>query len=314
MQVLRDGRRPTISGGPMISGNYMNSCDEPGKEIRRFGKHRLVEECEEVAISAVQRAFGKKTLLAAIRQARPVRLPVLGGEVDLWLIDGPHHLPRSRKRLASLDDENCRLWLICPSCRKEVAKLYYYFLSPGSLTRSDLLCRGCHGLVYQSQNCGGNRWYRETVRPLKRLQQEKQMLQARHLTPRNATRQAEIERKVLELMQQLEPKTQRRNKFPQWQRSRQRRRYRDLSLVGTIGWRDREIVQSSPSDIGPSSLLPVQKTYTAAVPGPREQQLDEESRFWLDAISQFRREGLITDDQLLRFPKLRRVLEMVRIE
>jgi hypothetical protein len=31
---------------------------------------------------------------------------------------------------------------------------------------SHLLCRTCHGLVYQSQNCGDNRWYRETARPL----------------------------------------------------------------------------------------------------------------------------------------------------
>jgi hypothetical protein len=206
----------------------MNLYDEPGKEIRRIGKHRLVEECEEVAVRAVQHSFGRETLLAAIRQARPIRLPVLGGEFDLWLIDGPHHLPRSRKRSASLRDENCRVWLICPGCRRRVAKLHYYFFSRDSLTPSDLLCRGCHGLVYQSQNCGNNRWYRETARPLKRLLQEKRKLLARHLSPHVETRLEEIEDETRRLRQKLQPKTKRQSTFPRRPASRQRRPYRLL--------------------------------------------------------------------------------------
>ena len=216
----------------MISGNYMNLCDEPGKEIRRFGKHRLVEECEEVTTSAVQRAFGKKTLLAAIRRACPIRLPVLGGEFDLWLIDGPHHLPRGRKRLASLGSENCRLWLICPGCKRRVAKLYYYFFSRDSLTCSDLLCRGCHGLVYQSQNCGDNRWYRDTARPLKRLLQEKCKLLAKHQTSHVAARLAYIESDIHTLCQKVQRKTRGRNqKLERRSAFGRRRSYRDVALI-----------------------------------------------------------------------------------
>lgn len=40
-----------------------------------------------------------------------------------------------------------------------------------------------------------------------------------------------------------------------------------------------------------------------------EQQWDEYRQFWLDAIVQWREEGLITDDHLRRFPSLRSALE-----
>ncbi len=127
------------------------------------GKRRLVEECEAIWIYAVQRAFGKKVLMAAIRQARSFRLPVPGGYFDVSPVDEPHRLPGKDGRWSSLEVGTARRWLICPECRRKVAKLYYY-LAPDSLARSDLLCRHCHGLTYQSVNCGGNRWYREVAR------------------------------------------------------------------------------------------------------------------------------------------------------
>jgi hypothetical protein len=214
----------------------MNSCDEPGKEIRRFGKHRLVEECEEVAISGVQKAFGKEALTTAIRQARPVRMPVLGGIFELWLIDQPQRLPGKLMRQSPLDISNCRIWLQCACCRRVVGKLFFYYLAPDSLALSDLLCRACHGLVYQSQNCGDNRWYRDTARPLKRLLSEKRKLQARQLTPRNAARLSAINTEVCNLTQTLQPKAKRRSKVPRRPASRQRRAYRDLSLLPLRGF------------------------------------------------------------------------------
>jgi hypothetical protein len=295
----------------------MNLCDEPGKEIRQAGKRRLVEECEKVAVGAVQRAFGKRILIEAIRRARPIRLPVLGGEFDLWLIAGPHHLPHGRKRCRSLDNGLCRLWLICPGCKKTVARLFYYFFSRDSLTHSDLLCRGCHGLTYQSKNCSGNHWYEQVARPLKRLLSEKRRLLVRTPSPRNVTRLAEIDRQVSELTQKLQPKTQRQNKFSRRLRSGRRRPYRDLSLFGVVSRRDRLNTRPDRLDVGPNSALLGQKTYSAAVPGPREtngQLLDEDSRYWLDAISEFRNKGLITDDHLRRSPELRRALEIVHRE
>jgi hypothetical protein len=233
----------------------MNLCDEPGREIRRTGKKRLIEECQEVAMGAIQKLFGKKTLLAAIRQNRPVLMPVLGGVFELWLIDHPHRLPGRLRRQPPLAISNCRIWLQCPCCRRVVGKLYFYYLAPDSLALSDLLCRTCHGVVYLSQNCGDNRWYRETARPLKRLLREKRKLLARDPSPRNATRLAEIDRQVSELTQKLQPKTQRQNKFSRRLRSGRRRPYRDLSLFGVVSRRDRLNTRPGRLDVAQNSSL-----------------------------------------------------------
>lgn len=203
-----------------------------GKEIRRFGKRRLVEEAVEVTIGAVQKAFGKRALIAATRQSRPVRMPVLGGVFELWLIDQPHQLPGRLMRQLPLDVSNCRIWLQCARCRQAVGKLYFYYLAPDSLALSDLLCRTCHGLVYQSQNCGDNCWYREVARPLKRLLQEKRKLLAGDPNPRNATRLAEIDRQVSELAQKLRPRMRLRSqKCERSSASDRRRPYRSLALI-----------------------------------------------------------------------------------
>ena len=199
------------------------------------GQWRCTERPEnpfEKLTRAVQEAFGKKVLINAIRQAQPLSLPVLGGCFEIWLMAQPHRLPGTLRHRSSLENGNSRLWLQCPGCRRVVGKLFYFYLSPGSLMLSDLLCRTCHGLVYQSQNCGGNRWYRETARPLKRLLQEKRRLQARHQTRRVATRLAAIEDETRTLRQKVRPRTKLRN---QNSRSRlsspQRRSYRNLALL-----------------------------------------------------------------------------------
>jgi hypothetical protein len=255
MQVLRDGHRPTISGGPVISGNYMNLCDEPVKEIRRIGKHRLVEECEEVTIRAVQKLVGKKTLLAAIRQNRPVLMPVLGGVFELWLIDQPHRLPGRLRRQSPLAISNCRIWIQCPCCRRVVGKLYFYYLAPDSLALSDLLCRTCLGLVYRSQNCGDNRWYKEVARPLKRLLSEKRKLLSRPPNPRVMIRLTEIDGEVCTLTQKLQPKAKRRSKVPRRPASGQRRPYRDISLLGIFSTRDRINMQPDRSSADSNVVL-----------------------------------------------------------
>jgi hypothetical protein len=168
--------------------------------------------------------------MEAIRQARPVRLSVLGGSFDLWLIDQLHRLPGGR--WSSLETHNCRLWLQCPGCQRVVGKLYYFYFAPDSLALSDLRCRKCHGLVYQSQNCGGNRWYEEIARPLKRILQQKHKLLAKQSTPRTATRLARIEDEIRALREMAKPKTGRRKRNPRFRSSdAQRRPYRDVALL-----------------------------------------------------------------------------------
>lgn len=148
-----------------LSGNLHNRWDEPGAQIRYRGPHRLVEECESISIRDVQRGLGKKAVVLSIRQSRPLRLHVLGGHFDVFPVDESHRLPGGPERWSSVEDGNCRFWLICPGCRRKVRKLFYFYLGADSLGLSDLLCQRCHSLVYQSQNCGGNRWYQETACP-----------------------------------------------------------------------------------------------------------------------------------------------------
>jgi hypothetical protein len=186
------------------------------------GRRRLVEECETISIYAIQQAFGKKPLIAAIRQARPFPLQVTGGHFEVWLVDESHRLPGRFERWSS--DSTARLWFICSACKHRVAKLFY-FLLPGSATLSDLLCRRCHGLTYLCVNSGGNRWYRQIARPLKRRLREKSKLLGRRQTPRTVARLVEIEAEIRRLKHRVKPRTQR-------QTASQRRPYRNLDLVG----------------------------------------------------------------------------------
>jgi hypothetical protein len=213
-------------------GNLQNWWADPFKQIHYHGPRRLVEESEEVSVHGVKQAFGKKALILAIRQARPLRLPVLGGHFEIWPVDESHRLPGKPERWSSLEDGNCRFWLICPVCRKKVGKLFYFYLGPDSLALSDIRCRRCHGLVYQAQNCGGNRWYREIARPLKTLLNEKRKLLTRTNPARGEARLAQIESEIRLLRNKVAPKAQRRREgLPSRMRSRQRRRYRNLDLL-----------------------------------------------------------------------------------
>lgn len=226
-----------------FSGNLQKSWDEPGKQVRYRGAHRLVEEAEEVCIRGVQRALGKKTLIASIRQAQPVRLPILGGHFDIWLVNENHRLPGREQRWSSLEAGTCRLWLLCPGCRRPCAKLYFYRLGPDTFTTSELLCRRCHELVYQSAICGGNKWYREIVRPLKWLLKEKRKLLARKQTARAAARLTQIESAICTLRQKVQPKTQRRReRLLSRVGLRQRRFYRNLALIEQQGGRGVETI------------------------------------------------------------------------
>ena len=203
-------------------------------------KRRLVEECEAVSIHAVQAKWRKKALIMAIRQAHPLRLPLPGGDVDVWLIEESHRLPGPCERWSSLEAGNARLWLVCPGCRKKVAKLHYFYFALDSMHHSDLLCRCCHGLVYQSQNCSDNRWYKEVARPMKRLLHEKRKLLPKQRTARIATRLARIEDEIHTLRQKVRPRRQRRNRnFRSRLSSRQRRPYRNLAsleqFVSSVG-------------------------------------------------------------------------------
>jgi hypothetical protein len=216
----------------LFSGNFQSEREHPTRQIGYRGRRRLVEECQEVSVHDVRRVFGKKLMIAAVRQARPLRLPVRGAHFDIWPVDEPHRLPATPERWSSVENGTARLWLLCAGCRRKVGKLYYYYAAPDSVAPSGLLCRRCHRLVYLSANCGKNRWYREIARPVRWLLREKSKLLAKAHTLRNADRLAQIESAIQTLKQKLRPKTQRRREdLSPRLRSRQRRPYRDLCLL-----------------------------------------------------------------------------------
>ena len=187
-------------------------------------KRRLVEESEVIVIGAVQRVFGKKALIAAIRECRPFRLPVPGGFFDVWLVSEEHRLPGKHEQWASLENGTSRLWFVCWGCRRKVSKLYYFWFTPGCI--SELRCRECHGLTYLCTNAGGNRWYKEIARPLKRLLRERRRLLSQK-RGRLSTKLAQIDDEVGALRDKIE-NSHRTRKSPTY---RTRRRYRDFTLI-----------------------------------------------------------------------------------
>ena len=219
----------------MTHSPFLSNFQDPGEQREEaeqyLGKRRLVEECHIIYVYALQRAVGKKALIAAVREARPFRVPVPGGHYDVWLVNELHRFPGKRERWSSLEDGTARLWLWCPDCHRKIAKLYYFFL-PGSLHRSDLLCRHCHHLTYQSVNCGGSRWWQEVVPPMKRLLREKERLLCKRYSPLVRARLIQLDGQRRILQEQVKPKTQdRRRRLSYLPESRQRRPHRDLSLL-----------------------------------------------------------------------------------
>jgi hypothetical protein len=118
-----------------------------------------------------------------------------------------------------------KLYFVCPRCLHRFAKLYY--LLAGSRCASDLLCRNCHTLTYHSQNCSGNKWYREVAVPLKRLYRQREKVLGNRHRPEVQQRLREINRQIRLFEKQVQPQRPNRG----FRRSRQKRRYRDLRLL-----------------------------------------------------------------------------------
>jgi hypothetical protein len=195
------------------------------------GKRRLVEECETISVVALQRSFGKKALLSKIRAAEPLLLPVSGGRFEVWLTYETHRLPGAQPRYASLESGTARLWLICAGCMRPAAKLFFYYVGPGTSGLSNLRCQRCQGLIYLSANSGKNKWFRELVRPLKRLKRRRECVEKWTGTARRDRLLAQIDEEIDAF--RLEHNQKRiRNRVDLKRRSglHERRPYRDMSL------------------------------------------------------------------------------------
>jgi len=219
-------------------------------------RKRLVEECEIVYIYAVQQEFRKKTLLKLIHENRPLVLSLRGGPAEIWLTYDTHQLPGERDA-SSLEAGTVRLWFSCPRCQRTVAKLYYYLLPGSPLLRSDVLCRHCHRLAYQVDNCGDNRWYRVAAAPLKRLLRCRERLLRRKPTAKVLSWLKMVDNRIRTYQALLTPKRSKyRHILPPGRR--ERRPYRDgshlldpLPTYFPSGHVERR-VRSSEQQTGPS--------------------------------------------------------------
>ncbi len=111
--------------------------------------------------ACLRRRLGKTVLLAAVRDARPVRCQVAGGWHSAYLTYDLHRMPG--------DVETTWLWLVCLMCRRKFRKLYVNPHLPLSDCHSGLGCRMCLGRRYQSQNSWNWKWWNDIAMPLKRM-------------------------------------------------------------------------------------------------------------------------------------------------
>jgi hypothetical protein len=193
------------------------------------GRRPLAEELEVVTIGAIRQCFGKKTLIDLIRRRAPLELPLPGGTAQVYLTWDSHHMPGPIDRKSMLEDKTARVWMLCPGCRRRVAKLFYTLWDASRGSRSELLCRTCNGLTYQSMNSGGTKWYRAVVRPLKRLLKQKAKLMAMAPRPQRTRELQAIDAELQRIRGVKGPGKKHRN--PKHRSSSDRRPYRDVTLV-----------------------------------------------------------------------------------
>jgi hypothetical protein len=193
------------------------------------GKRPLAEELEVVTIGAIRVHFGKKVLIELIRRRAPLELPLPGGPEIVYFTWDSHNLPGTITRKSILEDRTARLWLLCPSCKRRVAKLFYMLWDASRGSRSELLCRSCMGLTYQSVNCGGNKWYRTIARPLKRLLQQKTKLLSLKTSPQRDRMLQVVEINLDMVCGRSGPRNDRRKR--KHSSSSDRRPYRDIALI-----------------------------------------------------------------------------------
>ena len=215
-----------------------NSTFESGANVHMgasaysYSPRPLVEECLAIRLADLRRIFGRKELLKAADDARPVRLDIQGNRFFVYLLAEPFWPPRQNRALS--DRQLKRLWLVCPACRRRVRTLYALPRSPEPNALFSAQCRTCHGLVYQSQNCGKNRWWRQIARPLKRLLRRRRQLLARKPSPKTEQQVALLDQSIRVLRLRAAPKTRassHESKTRAGPAARIRRPYRDVSLI-----------------------------------------------------------------------------------
>jgi hypothetical protein len=185
----------------------------------------LAEECLSVTMQTLRRIYGRRKLLKAADAGSPISVQLADhSSYSIHIYWEPHRLPGRTEKWSDIAQGNCRLYIICPCCQRSILILYK---NPQSLV-SDLPpigCKRCLGLVYASENSCKNKWWREIIRPLRRLYRRREKLFARKRTCRVSEELERIEGLIFIYSQRANPK--RRTRPP----SGARRPYRNVGLI-----------------------------------------------------------------------------------
>lgn len=195
----------------------------------------LAEECISISLADLRHLYGRKELIRAAQEAGRVHVQVHGNAFTIYLMTTPHRIPN--RHPGASDGEVVRLWIVCQYCRRKTRKLFSHVKFPGSSTLVMPSCRQCLGLTYQSQNCGGNRWWRETARPLKRLLRRRKQLLSKAQSLKIQAELDLLDLSIALLRQRAAPRSRTRSPdadSPPVGGSRTKRRYRDVSLLESL--------------------------------------------------------------------------------
>jgi hypothetical protein len=198
---------------------------DPDRNISSYPYRRsLVEETASINLGTMLQKYGKPKLLKAADVGAAVRVKLGGDSVNVYLTWTTHRLPGKTCRWTSVAQGNAQIWLVCMTCKCRVRALYRNPL-PQVQGMPEIGCRRCLRLIYASENSGKRKWWREIVRPLRRLYLKREKLLALKRTPRIVEELRQIEELIFIYTQRT--KTKRRGKPP----SGVKRRYRDARLA-----------------------------------------------------------------------------------
>jgi hypothetical protein len=135
---------------------------EGGKDFSFYPKRFLVEECQSIHIGDVKNRLRQRDLHYFAERLKPIHIRQGEQVFEVCLCLEPMQLAWK----SGTTSEAFRFWFLC-QCGRRVRRLFF---NPRSLdAQPGLACQKCHGLDYLSQRSGNRRWYREIVKPLRRL-------------------------------------------------------------------------------------------------------------------------------------------------
>jgi hypothetical protein len=199
-----------------------------------IGPRPLVEETAGISLAELKQQYSRKELMAAVRDARPVRCHVNGTWQSVFLMGEPHRLPGKRNKWSDIETGTIRIWLVCLGCHGKSHKLYLHRSSLSSDGHPFLGCRKCLGLRYHSQNSWNRKWWRDMAKPLKRLICQRHRLLKGKQSPKALARLDEIEEAISIIRNRIEPKIRLRRRYAESiSFCRVKRIYRNFDLLRT---------------------------------------------------------------------------------